>query len=178
MPRERAVLFLRRAALELAFPLGLFLAFGTLCSFFRDVDFLFFFFGVIALFLWLVVQVVRVVAALWKQKWPKAGLIVAGVGSAFLLALPVMMAGDYVHLALMYPFYEDRIVALHSQRVSFNWGADGFVGVGGTDYVLVYDPVGAIQKEGPVLRFPDGSEFPVGVRHLIGSFYLRTIFYP
>jgi len=124
------------------------------------------------------VQVVRVIAALWKRKWPKAALIFAGVGLALLLALPVMMAGDYVYLALMYPFYEDRIVASHSQRVSFNWGADGFAGLGSTDYVLVYDRVGLIRKEAPVQKFPDGSEFPVSARHLIGSFYLRTIDYP
>jgi len=149
---QRALPVLRRLGLETAFPLGLILLIGILCSCFRNEDFFFVLGGGFLLLVYVVFLLWRVLAAAWKKYWPNAGMILAGIGLTVLLAWPVMMAGDYIHLALMYPSYENRIAAAHTDRMSFYWGGDGFSGVGTTDYFLVYDRLNAIRKEPAVQK--------------------------
>jgi hypothetical protein len=173
MPLGEVVSFLRRLGLEAAFPVTLFLVFSLTDSFHPIAFLLLLMLCALVLLAWLAIIVLRIVVALWEREWSNAAFIGAGVGLAALLALPILRAGDYVHLAVMYPYYEYRVAASNGDRMIFDWGADGMAG-NSTDYFLVYDRSGDLQKTGTLQLSAGAPELPVFVRHLIGSFYLAA----
>ncbi|HVW73993.1 MAG TPA: hypothetical protein VHC39_10170 [Rhizomicrobium sp.] len=168
----------RRLIKELVFPVGLVLLVGLVWSFAPAFGFLVFVLAGLALFVWLAILAVRILAACWEKQWESAAAIVGGVGLSVILAWPVLQAGPYLHLAVMYPYYQAKIIQAHGQRTAFYWGGDGAAISTDNDYWLVYDSSGKVRSENgqPMI----GKEPPhyhygvITVRPLIGSFYLRT----
>jgi hypothetical protein len=165
--------FLRRLDWFYFIPLGLVLAVSVLNSFFRSADLLFLLLGALALFIWLCLAATRLLIALWNKSWSHVIAVIASIGLTVLLGRPLLMAGDYVHLAVMYPYYQDEIYYSNGERMIFNWGGGGFAG-STTDYYLVYDRSGTLQKTGVLQLSPGGLDLSVSVRHLVGSFYLAS----
>ncbi|HET7084224.1 MAG TPA: hypothetical protein VFI23_05595 [Rhizomicrobium sp.] len=166
-----------RIARELIVPLAIILTGATLCSFFRNSDVLYFTAAALLLAVWLFVLGSRIAARTAEQGWPSALPLIAVIALTLLLARPVMKAGDYVHLAMVYSQLSDQVRAAHGNRLSVDWGNDGFPGYGSTDYFLVHDPSGKVMSE-TELETDSDRKFSVGVRRLIGDFYLRAVYYP
>jgi hypothetical protein len=89
--------------------------------------------------------------------------------------LSFLLSGDYVHLAVMYPYYVVKIRShpdWQSKEVRFDWGDDAVTALDGLLLkVLVYDASGKIV----VGDRPDlgGGEVTVNIQHFIGNFYLE-----
>ena len=171
------LLILWRIARELILPLAVILAAASLCSIYRSSDFLYVFTAALLLAVWLFVMGSRIAALGSEQGWTGALPLAIVLVLAVFLGRLAMRGGDYVHLAAMYSQYEGQIRAAKDNRLSFDWGSDGFPGYGSTDYSLVYDPSGAVKDETELVTDTD-KKFAVTVRHLYGHFYRRSVFYP
>jgi hypothetical protein len=123
----------------------------------------------IVLFLWVIAMVGNMIAAAWGRAWNK--MLIAAI--ALIGVWPLMWAswisGDYVHLALMYPFYASQITAADahpSEPIRFGWGQQrtGMI-------VLIYDPTGkTLLGDG---QNPIEHAISTRTRHLIGNFYIE-----
>jgi hypothetical protein len=103
--------------------------------------------------------------------------VVVSVAVCPLIAV-IFVSGDYVHLALMYPFYAWKIHAASTdlaESVSFDWGATGFAGSGNSQRSLVYDFGDKLESkvgERPLQDMPDAK---IDTIHLIGKFYVTEL---
>jgi hypothetical protein len=95
--------------------------------------------------------------------------------STALICLPLLtilsyLLGDYIHLAVMYPYY---IAKIHedpnwqSKEFRFGWGDSGTLSI--NLRVLAYDASG---KTVVGERLNPAGDLPEHVRHLIGNFYM------
>ena len=115
----------------------------------------------------------RVVAAAWHRAWRRSALALLTLVAVWPFVGAVSLSGDYVHLALMYPFYVSKIrdAATHqSEQVSFGWGGTGFAGSGNSERSLVYDMSGKLATG--VRLSPEDPAVSVSTNHLVGNFYI------
>jgi hypothetical protein len=166
-----------RIVREIVLPLAIVLIAATLCSTFRNSDFLYFFTAALLLALWLFVTGSRIAAIVSERGWLSALPLGAAIVLVVMLGLPAIKGGDYVHLAMVYSQYSRQIRAAPGKPLSFDWGSEGFPGYGSTDYFLVYDPSGMVKDETEMVTDTD-KKFPVSVKHLYGNFYRRAVYYP
>jgi hypothetical protein len=80
-----------------------------------------------------------------------------------------LWAGDYVHLAVMWPSYRSTIQADPGSRVTFEWETVELM-FGQIQRVLVYDPRDSEAHERDIHNDYDGTF--TRHRHLIGHFYI------
>ena len=85
------------------------------------------------------------VMAAWRRDWRN----IAVWGAVIIIAVPslaatrtVTLPGDYVHLAVMYPFYALNTDYLAGQPFSVSWTNEGFLLTQGCDRSLHFDPTG------------------------------------
>jgi hypothetical protein len=133
-------------------------------------------FGIPALIVWLVVVMIRLFEAIWKQRWRTTA-----TQALILLAVPPMAfvglyIGPYVHFALSYPYYALQVKMSPDGGTSpmrFNWGGAGAVGSMQTDRWLVYDPTEQIVANAkPPEADDEASSAWYETEPLIGHFYL------
>ena len=131
--------------------------------------------GLLSLVVWTVALLAPAIRAMIRRNWKKAALF----PGAFLLSLPLVflgiLSGDYIHLAVMYPYYAVKIRSApdwQSKEVQFYWGDDAVSVLDGVQMrVLIYDASGKIA----VGDRPDRSNGGIksNIQHLIGNFYLE-----
>jgi|ERR1700733_4859122 hypothetical protein len=129
--------------------------------------------GALSLAGWIVVLLASTIRAVVRRNWKRAALLPC----AFVCSLPLIvlgvLSGDYVHLAVMYPYYAVKIRSHPDwQEVRFDWGDDAVTALDGLlARVLIYDASGKIV----VGDRPDlgGGEVRVNIQHFIGNFYLE-----
>jgi hypothetical protein len=126
--------------------------------------------GYIAWAVWAIAIVSMAVKAAWRARWRRC----LGLIAILLVVLPMsgvlwLWAGDYVHLAVMWPGYRSTIQTEPSSRVAFEWETVEIM-FGQIERTLVYDPSDSEAHENDTYNSYDGSF--TGHRHLIGHFYV------
>lgn len=87
--------------------------------------------------------------AVWRRDWRK----IAIWATALVLAVPAILAartttsGDYVHLAIMYPYYAMQPEYQSNKPFSVPWTNEGFLLTQGCDRSLQFDPSGKAKAE-------------------------------
>jgi hypothetical protein len=124
---------------------------------------------------WTVMLLASTIRAAFRHNWKRAALLPC----AFVCSLPLIfvgvLSGDYIHLAVMYPYY---VVKIHSQpdwrtkEVRFDWGDEAVTVLDGLRArVLIYDASGkTVVGDRPDLG---SAGIRVNMQHLIGNFYLE-----
>jgi hypothetical protein len=119
--------------------------------------------------------IVRSLSALIRRQLDQSVNYIINAILIVLLIIPCIGAGDYIHLALFYPYYATMISKNESKTVpvKFIWGDSAlFVTDGMQLHTLIYDPSGASNKF--VGQSPGGSmSGRVSTRHLIGPFFVE-----
>jgi hypothetical protein len=128
--------------------------------------------GMLIVGAWVVWVVVWLIRSLCLRLWkPTASLVIA-----LLMLCPVvwscLRASDYIHLALMLPYYDAQILREPNptaQPILFDWGPGG----SHSQRTLIYDPSGRTAKRvGVIEARPDDME-TVTVRHLFSHWYVQ-----
>jgi hypothetical protein len=146
---------------------------GTAFSFGGALALLVAFLGTLIIAVWLVWVAASAVWCLWHRSWQRAASLIVALVLFFPAGFGCVRAGDYIHLALTFPYYETQIDGSDpDMQVTFDWGAAGLI----PNYVraLKYDRSDELAKKvGFVETRPDDME-TVTVRHLLGHWYLET----
>jgi hypothetical protein len=126
--------------------------------------------GFVVCAVWAMAIVGMAVKAAWRARWRRCfGLI-----AILLVGLPMSgvlwrWAGDYVHLAVMWPTYRSTIQAEPGSRVMFEWETVEMM-FGQIERTLVYDP-----SDGEAHAKDTHDDYQGWFRrhrHLVGHFYL------
>ena len=90
------------------------------------------------------------VMAVMRRDWRS----IAAGGVALVLAVPALMStrtvtlpGDYVHLAIMYPYYAMLPEYRSGKAFSIPWTNEGFISTQGCDRSAQFDPSGKTKAE-------------------------------
>lgn len=143
---------------------------GTVKSFFPLLGMLFFIVGCIALGIWVLVSACRIVIWGLRGFWRRACSLISVIGCAALpMAFLMVIGGDYLHLAILYPYY---IIEVEHGHEVFGWGWDGNIGRS-----LVYDNKEKLKSNiGKVKIDEDGNQ--ITVYRLVGNFYISEFVMP
>jgi hypothetical protein len=130
--------------------------------------------GVLSLIGWTIVLLASTIRAVFRRNWKRASLLPSFVCSLPLIFLGIL-SGDYIHLAVMYPYYAVKIRShpdWQSKEVRFDWGDEAVTALDGIRArVLIYDASGkTVVGDRPDLS-SDGIR--VNVQHFTGNFYLE-----
>jgi hypothetical protein len=157
-------------------PIAAALVIGTAYSFIPMLGLLCFGIGLVAAIVWLASMLLRIVGAARRRLWRKAVSLVAILVCIWPLMGAALIAGDYIHLGLAYPYYATKFETLpdgQSKRLSFSWGGTGFAGGTNSLRTLRYEPRGqsaiAFELQTALSENP-GSQLTIG--RLIGDFYV------
>jgi hypothetical protein len=138
-------------------------------SYLPDDEVYFLMLEIIILFFWVIAMVGNMVAASWGRAWNKTLIIAIALIGVWPFMWVSWISRDYVHLALMYPFYASRITAADahpSKPIRFGWGMQHSGSI-----ALVYDPTGkTLPGDG---QDPIEPAISTQTRHLIGNFYIE-----
>jgi hypothetical protein len=127
--------------------------------------------GTLIWVVWAIAIVSMAVKAARRARWRRC----LGLIAILLVVLPMsgvlwLWAGDYVHLAVMWPSYRSAIQAEPGSRVLFEWETVEIM-FGEIERTLVYDPSDSEAHENDIpYNNYDGSF--TRHRHLIGHFYV------
>ena len=127
--------------------------------------------GSLVFAVWAIAIVSMAVKAAWRARWRRC----LGLTAILLVVLPMsgvlwLWAGDYVHLAVMWPSYRSTIQTEPGSRVLFEWETVEIM-FGEIERTLVYDPSDSEAHETDIpYNNYDGSF--TRHRHLMGHFYL------
>jgi hypothetical protein len=135
--------------------------------------------GTLCLMGWAVVLLVSTIRAAFRRHWRRVALLCSALVGALPLISIGTFSGDYVHLALMYPYYAVQIRQSpdwQSKETRFYWGDEAVTVLDGLRArTLVYDASGKTV----VGDRPDDTNvggLRLNVQHLIGNFYLETCY--
>ena len=92
---------------------------------------------------WTLADIYRLVAAVWRRLWRRACsltaiIVCSGPARAVLMVIP----GDQIRLAIVYPFYRAEITRDQSRPHFFDRG-----GRGGSQRSLAYDDLGTLKAD-------------------------------
>jgi hypothetical protein len=126
--------------------------------------------GFVICVVWAIAIVSMAVKAAWRARWRRC----LGLTAILLVVLPMSVmlmyrAGDYVHLAVMWPSYRSTIQTEPGSRVTFEWETVELMG-GQIERTLVYDPSDSEAQAKDT--YDDYQGWFLRHRHLIGHFYL------
>lgn len=161
-------------ARPLVVPVSAAFAVGTIFSFWTETEVFFLLAGLAVIPAWVVSILVRAFLLFWRGTWRRA--------SSLLLVLPIAWQfgplvakypPSYVHLLVMYPYYETHLNTSpngHLLETRFDWGSTGFVSTIQTIRTLVYDPNDKPEEDQANLpAWHDRLE----KQHLFGHYYLE-----
>jgi len=127
--------------------------------------------GSLVFAVWAIAIVSMAAKAAWRARWRRC----LGLTAILLVVLPMsgvlwLRAGDYIHLAVMWPSYRSTIQTEPGSRVLFEWETVELM-FGEIERTLVYDPSDSEAHENDIpYNNYDGSF--TRHRHLMGHFYL------
>jgi len=126
--------------------------------------------GFVICVVWAIAIVGMAVKAAWRARWRRC----LGLTAILLVVLPmsdVLMywAGDYVHLAAMWPSYRATIQTEPGTRVTFEWQTVELM-FAQIERTVVYDPSDSEAQAKDTYNNYQG--WFTRHRHLIGHFYL------
>jgi len=160
----------------LAIPLGISLALSTLSSF--DPGVLWGLIWFICIPTWALRRLYKFALSPFRKSFAALvqhlTVLVLGLSILFFAFL---FAGDYIHLAIMYPHYYEKIKGTSEMEHSFEWGGSGFAGYG-MIRVLIYSPSSTPNFDEAKYQAEMGGSPPiVNIKHLIGSFYVKQMYW-
>jgi hypothetical protein len=163
-------------ARRVAFPVVTTLVVSVVHSFSPQIGLLLFAIALLAIVVWVAVMAYCMVAVAWGRALRDSLQRLMLLASAAALMAAAFLSGDYVHLAIMYPFYASQIRNVdHSGEIVFNWGGTGFGGSGNSERALVYYPRGTLKAEVGAMPLPAEPAVSVSTNHLLGHFYIREM---
>jgi hypothetical protein len=131
--------------------------------------------GALSLIGWAVALLVSTARAVMRKNWKRSALLPCALVVALPLIFLGIFSGDYVHLAVMYPYYVIEIRShpdWQSKEVRFYWGDDAVSALDGIRArTLIYDASGNIVVGDRPDRGGDGIK--VNIQPFIGNFYLE-----
>ena len=142
------------------------LATGVVQSFFPMLGLLCFALLGLAWVVWTLATIYRAVIAVRLGLWRRAcslTLLLVCTGPA--VAASVTIPGDYIHLAMLYPYYSAETARGQPGPRLFSWGS-----VGDTERSLAYDALGTMKAQVGTTRSDEGVWRTT--RHLVGDFYV------
>lgn len=156
-------------------PLAIALVAGTTFSLSPITGFLFLFAGLMTLIVWAVVISILIVSAARRHAWRRAISLFAILVVVWPAILPLLAAGDYLHLVLLYPYYCATIG--NADKAAFAWPVGGIAGGPVQARTLVYDTTPETARElGTHSKIIEGLGGPITftTTRLMGHFYLRV----
>jgi hypothetical protein len=145
---------------------------STLWSFFPGpVGFLFGLAAAIAIVLWLVIVICRFLIGMVRRHWRNTAARFVQITLAVPLVGMGVLSGDYVHLALAYPYYLQQLATRPERPLRFAWGDRALTVLEGTDFrTLIYDS----SRTTPIVRGEKDQEgLFTTTQHFVGPFYLE-----
>jgi hypothetical protein len=126
--------------------------------------------GFVVCTVWAIAIVSMTVKAAWRARWHRClGLIAILLVVLPMSAVLAFWAGDYVHLAVMWPSYRSTIQAEPGNRVAFEWETVELM-FGQIERTLVYDPSDGEARENDT--YDNYHGYFTRHRRLISHFYL------
>jgi hypothetical protein len=151
-------------------PISTALVVGIVFSFSPMLGMLFWLVGLLVVIGWALATGIRAAVAAWRGMWRRSISLVAILICIWpIVGALALRGGDYIHLAVMWPFYKAQIDAVHGGATSFNWGLWGAFLVG-VQRTLVYDPDDRAIETGA--RLGQINPLTSTSRHLVGHFYV------
>jgi hypothetical protein len=133
--------------------------------------------SVLAALIWLFIKLGGIIWAAFGRRWRRMALRFFQAALSLPLLVVGLVSGDYVHIAIMYPYYIAVIRAHPGKPVSFPWGDQAVFVTDGLQFrTLIYDPdlpskrIVGIEQRNPV------SELRFVTTHVIGKFFLEQTF--
>jgi hypothetical protein len=131
--------------------------------------------GALSFIGWAVALLVSTIRAAIRRHWRSAALLSCAFVGALPLVFVGILSGDYVHLALMYPYYAVQIRQYpdwQAKETRFSWGDEAVTVLDGIRLrTLVYDASGkTVVGDRPD---PKVGGLRLNTRRLIGNFYLE-----
>jgi hypothetical protein len=130
--------------------------------------------GALSLIGWAGVLLVSTIRAAFRRHWGRVALLCGAFVGAPPLVFVGILSGDYVHLALMYPYYALQLRQdpdWQSKEARFGWGDEAVTVLDGVRLrTLVYDASGKTVGDRPD---PEVGGLRLNIQHLIGNFYLE-----
>lgn len=128
--------------------------------------------AVIALGIWFLVRIIVSTVLLIRRRWRKAVVKFGSTLIGAVLSALLLTTGDYIHLALYYPYYANEIRSRVDGKgpMRFEWGDDAIMVTDGIRLrTLVYD-----ESDEMLGRANDRNEgLVLHTRRLFGHFYLQ-----
>lgn len=164
-PRVRMVLFL----------LGISLAGSALWSVFPGpLGTLLLVVSFIIILISLIVNLFSVCSALFSKNWQLFGERLLVLTVVIPITITSMLLSDYIHLAVLYPYYRLEIAHTSNRPVQFYWGDQALSAIDGVQMrTLMYDDSGKTDITNKLERNDDG--FCTERWRLIGHFFIKTV---
>jgi hypothetical protein len=139
--------------------------------------------GTAVLVVWTLAVLSSTARALSRRNWKRATALPCVLPVALALVFIGARAGDYIHLAIMLPYYSYEIRLQpywQSKPIRFYWGDRAAWALDGIQLTwLVYDASGKTVRGSDQPHFGDGyGELGLDTRHLIGNYFLSTYHSP
>jgi hypothetical protein len=121
----------------------------------------------------LIAALFRIGVAIFHRQWRLSGERLILLIIAFPLIFLGLRSGDYVHLAVLYPYYREKIAQTSERPVRFPWGDAAVTVLDGIQYrTMLYDDTGKTGEMNDVEQHR--AEGLVVIDHrLTGSFFIE-----
>lgn len=180
------MVWLRTLLRALVFPAWVILAMNLPESFFPNFNlFILFPVGAIALLIWAIIHFVQGATAAWRREWLPAAADLLSIMIVIIALQPatrsVIWVSRYAHLATFIAWNAASTIAPEKREGPaeiFDWGGQGLAAGASESRYLVRDASGKTQKDIGEKPDPNYLGAIVETRHLIGSYYLRTLYIP
>jgi hypothetical protein len=174
MNGERVITFAKEVTRIAVYPVGAVLALSIMRSFWWWG---FVILGLLAVIPVIVITIVILVSgsmAIWRREWRKTMVWGTAIILAALVARPILLCGDYVHLAVMYPYYAAQPEYRSGKPFSTGWTSEGFLLTQGCDRSIQFDPSGKTKAEARPLATDSNSYYNwLSVQPLFLKFSVR-----
>ncbi len=122
----------------------------------------------------MIVVLVGAGSALISKRWWLSGQRLLVLAVAATIVPMGLRSGDYVHLALLYPYYHEKIARTSKRPVWFPWGDQAVTVLDGLQRrTLLFDDTGATTASTDTER--DNEGLCTFRKHLIGSFFIELL---
>jgi hypothetical protein len=92
-------------------------------------------FGLLVIFGWMMIVVILAIADAWNRKWRQCGLLLGILVGVWPLMFATLLAADYTHLFIIYPYYKWRVIEQWSQSDILSIGGCWYCGIAHRDAI-------------------------------------------
>lgn len=132
-------------------------------------------FWLLVIFGWMMIVVILAITDVWNREWRRCGLRLGILVGVWPLMFATLLAADYIHLFIMYPYYEWRVIEQSSNGaypIFFRLADVGMVGSPIVTRSIVYNATGKPAMEVPLCPSMSEEHICQASTHLLGNFYV------